>query len=199
MASMTTARRSLSAAIALPLMAIGIAALVYARWTTPMAAGDAAIAAGDWPGALAAYAAAGARFDRFPVLKEAAAGDYGHMAANELFALYQLKRYDEVLARAERAPDGAAPHLWAGLALFARARAETASSDAQLGWLARAEDELHRAVQNDPADWDAKYNFELVSRLAAELRRLPKTPPSQLMQLLRLQPRSGLKDPRPVG
>jgi hypothetical protein len=49
------------------------------------------------------------------------------------------------------------------------------------------------------ADWDTKYDFELVTKLAAELRKQPKTPPNQLMQLLRPQPKPGAKPVKRVG
>src|SRR5439155_279360 len=49
------------------------------------------------------------------------------------------------------------------------------------------------------ADWDTKFDFEMVTRLAAELRKQPKTPPNQLMQLLRPQPKPGAKPVRRVG
>ena len=65
--------------------------------------------------------------------------------------------------------------------------------------LTRAEEELRRAVEAAPDDWDTKYDFEMVTTLAAELRKQPKTPPNQLMQLLRPQPRPGAKPVKRVG
>ena len=56
-----------------------------------------------------------------------------------------------------------------------------------------------RAVEAAPDDWDTKFDFEMVTRLAAELRKQPKTPPNQLMQLLRPQPKPGAKPVRRVG
>ena len=99
---------------------------------------------------------------------------------------------------APRAPDAAAPHFWSGLAFYAKSRGD-GTPDEQFGWLSRAEEELRRAVEAEPADWDAKYDFELVTRLAAALRKSPKVPPNQLMQLLRPQPRPGTKPGRHIG
>ena len=90
------------------------------------------------------------------------------------------------------------PHFWSGCALFEKARAEE-KPEARLSWMSRAEEELRRAVESAPDDWDTKYDFELVTRLAAELRRQPKTPPNQLMQLLRPQPKAGARPARRVG
>ena len=124
--------------------------------------------------------------------------DYTHVMANELWLLHRLQRYDEVVDVAQRAPERAQPHFWSGAAFFEKARAEE-KPEPRLGWLTRAEEELRRAVEAEPDDWDTKYDFELVTKLAAELRKQPKTPPNQLMQLLRPQPKPGSKPVRRVG
>ena len=180
------------------LLGVGLAAVACARWTGPVADADAALALGQWERALASYARAEHRFDRLPVLREVIARDYNRVVTNQLWLYYRLQRYDDLIARAERAPEGATPHLWAGLALLAKGRAET-KPDAQLGWLTRSEEELRRAVEAEPADWDTKFDFELVTRLAAELRKQPKSPPSQLMQILRPPAKPGTKPGRRVG
>ena len=41
--------------------------------------------------------------------------------------------------------------------------------------------------------------FELTTRLAAELRKQPKTPHNQLMQLLRPEPKAGARPVKRVG
>ncbi|HJZ73635.1 MAG TPA: hypothetical protein VKE51_17965 [Vicinamibacterales bacterium] len=187
-----------SAAMVLLLLAGGVA-LAYARWTDPIAEGDRAIAEGQLERALAAYARAEARFDRVGgPAKQLFAGDYDRLIENQLWAMYRLGRYDETIEKADRSPDVSAAHFWAGCALFAKARAEE-KPDTRLGWMSRAEDELRRAVATAPGDWDTKYDFELAARLAAELRKQPKTPPNQLMQLLRPQPKAGAKPARRVG
>ena len=112
-------------------------------------------------------------------------------------ALYRLQRYDEVIDLAQRAPVESQPHFWTGAALFQKATVEE-KPDARLAWLSRAEDEFHKAVDAAPLDWDTKFNFELTTRLAAELRKQPNAPPKQLMQLLR-PPTAGQKNPRKVG
>ena len=173
---------------------LGCAAIVYARWTKPIAEADAALADGDYARALAGYADGEARFDRLPPLKQALSGEYNRIVANELWLLYHLDRFDQAIDKAERAPEGAQPHFWAGCAFFDKARTEE-KPEARLGWLTRAEEEFRRAVEAAPDDWDTKFDFELTTRLAAELRKQPKTPPNQLMQLLRPEPKAG---PRPL-
>jgi tetratricopeptide (TPR) repeat protein len=193
-----TPRRSLGAGLTTLLLLTGAAALAAARWTRPVAEADAALARRDWDRACDAYARAESRFDRVPALRQLFADDYARVAGAQLWIAYHRERYDEVIDRAQRAPDGAAPHLWAGLAFLAKGRAEP-KSDAQLGLLTRAEEELRRAVEEDPADWDTKYDFELVSRIAAGLRKQPKVPPNLLMQLLRQPPKSGARPGKRVG
>jgi tetratricopeptide (TPR) repeat protein len=164
----------------------------------PAADGDAALADGRYDEALARYADAEARFDRFAAARELFAGDYSHVMRNRLWILHRLARYDEAIDAAQRTPESALPHFWSGCALFEKARAEE-KPEARLGWLTRAEEEFRRAVEAAPADWDTKYDFELVTKLAAELRKQPKTPPNQLMQLLRPQPKPGAKPVKRVG
>jgi len=190
--------RSVSAAAMVLVLLAGGAALAYARWTRQAADGDAAVADGRYEQALASYAELEARFDRFAAAREFFAADYSHAMANQLWVLYRLQRYDETIDTAQRAPESALPHFWSGCALFEKARAEQ-KPDARLGWLTRAEEELRRAVEASPDDWDTKYDFELVTKLAAELRKQPQTPPNQLMQLLRPQPRPGAKPVKRVG
>jgi tetratricopeptide (TPR) repeat protein len=189
--------KSFGSALAVLVLLLGGTALAYAQWTHAIDAGDAALAAGQFDSALASYTVAEARFDRIPAAKQLFASDYQHAVANELSARYRLGHFDEVIERAEHAPDATVPHFWSGCAFFQKAVTEE-KPDARLGWLSRAEDELHKAVEATPDDWDTKYDFELTTRLASELRRQPKTPPKQLMQLLR-PPQTGAKQQRRVG
>jgi tetratricopeptide (TPR) repeat protein len=176
----------------------GVTATAYSRWTRAISDGDRALADGHYEQALEAYRAAEARFDRVAATKQLFAADYSRVVGNQLWALYSLGRYDEAIDKAERSPEGAAPHLWSGLAFFQKGRVEE-KPEPRLGWFSRSEEELRRAVEAAPDDWDTKYNFELVTRLAAELRKQPKTPPNQVMQLLRPQPKLGNKPARRVG
>ncbi len=173
---MTRLVRSVSAAVMILALVAGSSALVYARWTRPAADGDAALAAGRYEQALASYADAEARFDRVAAAKEWFAADYSHVMANQLWLLHRLQRYDEAIDKAQRAPEAALPHFWSGCAFFEKARAE-AKPDPRLGWLTRAEEQFRRAVEAAPDDWDTKYDFELTTRLASELRKQPTTPP----------------------
>src|SRR5206468_2690501 len=169
--------KSFGSALMVMLLVLGCAAIAYARWTRPVADADEALNAGDYAAALAGYSAGEARFDRLPPVKQALSAEYNRIVSNELWLLYRLERYDETIDKAERAPEGAQPHFWAGCAFFDKARVEQNNNDARLGWLSRAEEEFRRAVEAAPAAWDTKFNFELTTRLASELRKQPKTPP----------------------
>jgi tetratricopeptide (TPR) repeat protein len=189
--------RTLTSTAVAVLLAAGLALAGYARWTSHVTAGDAAIADGQFDQARAQYTLAEARFDAVPAIRQLVADEYARVVASHLTALYRLKRYDEVIDLAQRAPAAATPSFWAGSAFFQKAIAEE-QPDTRLGWLGRAEEEFRKAVEATPDDWDTKYDFELTTRLAAELRKQPKTPPKQMMQLLR-PPQPGVKTPRRVG
>jgi tetratricopeptide (TPR) repeat protein len=179
------------------LLAAGLGLVGYARWTAHVTEADAALADGRLDQALAEYKLAEARFDALPAVRQLASTEYTRVVGNHLLTLYRLKRYDEVIDLAQKAPAAAAPSFWSGSAFFQKAIVEE-QPDARLGWLGRAEEEFRKAIEAAPDDWDTKYDFELTTRLAAELRKQPKTPPKQMMQLLR-PPQPGVKTPRRVG
>jgi tetratricopeptide (TPR) repeat protein len=172
------------------LFAGGCAMITYARWTQPIVDADAAMDAGDFVRALASYSVAETRFDSLPPLKRFLPSEYDRVVANQLWLLHRLERYDEIIEKAARAPESANPHFWAGAACFKLGRVEKNQS-ARTAWLGRAQEELRRALDAAPADWDAKFDLELAMRLNQELHRQPQTPPSELMHLLRPEPRPG--------
>lgn len=176
----------------------GVAMIGYARFSAPIVAGDRAAADGRWEDALASYGDAERRFDRLPALKQIAAADYARVVEAQLAILYTLRRYDDLIDRVDRSPDRASPHFWEGLALYAKGRAEE-KPEPRLQWFTRAEDDFRRAVGAAPTDWDAKYDLELVSRLVNEVRKQPKTPPKQLMQLLHPESKTAARPAKRVG
>lgn len=178
--------------------AIGAALLVAAAWIRPVAEGARARREGHWDLALKQYAAAEARFDAWPVTKQVVPGAYRISQANQLWVLYRLQKDDDLVEKAGASAPSADTHFWAGCALFRKARAEE-QTEARIGWLSRADEEFRRALELDPPDWDTKYNYELTRRLLAELKKQPKTPPNQLLQLLRPKPKAGGQPTRRVG
>ncbi len=189
--------KAIGTSIVLLMLVAGATGLAYARWTRAISNADAALAGGELDRARAGYAAAAAHFDRVPAGRQVFAAEYARVVGNELLILYRLERYDDAIDLAERAPEAATPHFWSGCAFFQKASTEE-NPETRLGWFTRAEEEFHRAAEAAPDDWDTKFDFELTTRLASELRKQPKTPPKQLMQLLRPPP-AGAKTPRRVG
>lgn len=189
--------RALGSTLVVLLLAAGVVLIGYARWTGPIEAADAALAGGRDDAAVAAYQIAEARFDAVPAVKQLLPAEHARAVGNHLLALYRVKRYDEVIDVAQKAPAAAQPNFWSGCAFFQKALVEQAP-EARLGWLSRAEEEFRKAIEAAPDDWDTKFDFELTTRLAAELRKQPNTPPKQMMQLLR-PPTAGAKPPRRIG
>lgn len=189
--------KTLGTFLVVVMLLAGVGLLGYARWTRPLAEADAALAGGRLEEALAAYERAEATFERTPAATGLFRREYARAAGNRLLILYRLQRFDDAIDAAEHAPLDAAPHFWSGCAFFEKARVEK-QPEARLGWLARAEEQFRKAVEAAPWDWDTKFNYELTTRLAAELRKNPRTPPSQMMQLLR-PTTAGSKTPRRVG
>ena|SRR5262245_7671608 len=189
--------KTLGSTIVVLLLLAGLALVGYARWTAPIRAADAALAEGRLDQAIAGYQQAEARFDMIPAVRQAVTSEYLRIVGNHLWALYRLKRFDEVIDLAQKVPTEASPHFWSACALFQKALVEE-SPEARLGWLTRAQEEFRKSVETDPEDWDTKFNFELTTRLSDALRKQPNTPPKQMMQLLR-PPTPGAKPPRRVG
>src|SRR5688500_6796260 len=187
----------LGSTIVVVLLASGLALLGYARWSGAIGAADRDLANGDLPSAIANYQIAEGRFEALPAAKHVVPRGHARIVSNHLWALYRLQRYDEVIDLAQKAPPESAPHFWSACAFFQKASVEH-KPEARLGWLGRAEEEFRKAVESAPDDWDTKYNFELTSRLSAELRKQPNTPPKQLMLLLR-PPTPGSKPARRIG
>ena len=189
--------RVLLSGVVVVLLLSGLTLLGYARWTGAIKDADLALASGNLEAAITGYQTAASRFDALPAAKQIVPGEYNRAVGNHLWALYRLKRYDEVIDLAQKAPPESAPNFWSSCAFFQKATVEE-KPEARLGWLSRAEEEFRKAVEAAPDDWDTKYNFELTARLSAELRKQPNTPPKQLMQLLR-PPTPGSKTPRRTG
>lgn len=176
----------------------GIGLVALSAWTRPLEEAHRAADAGRLQEALERYTATEARFDRLPVTKQLLPSAYHGSVASQLWIHYQLHQYDEVLEKAAASPSIAPVHFWAGCALFAKAREEE-NPESRLGWLGRAADEFRTALERVPDDWDSKYNYELTRRLLEELRKQPKTPPKQMLQLLRPEPKAGGRPGRRVG
>jgi len=190
--------RVLAWSIVLVGLVSGAALLWFSAWRQPLIDGDAAAAGGDWRRALDRYAAAEAQFNEWPLAKRVFPAVYRDTLANQLAAHYRLGELDAILEKVDTIPDTAARRFWAGSAFFEKSRDEQ-NADTRLGWIGRAADEFKVALELEPDNWDVIYNYELTKRLFDELRKKPKTPPKQLLELLRPQPKEGNRPVKRVG
>lgn len=170
---------------------VGSGLVAVSAWARPLVEARQAADAGRLQEAFERYSVTEARFDRVPFTKQLLPTAYRDSVVSQLWIHYQLREYDALLEKAAASPSVGPVHFWAGVALFAKARDED-RADARLTWLGRAVEEFRSALEQQPEDWDTKYNFELTRRLLDELRKQPKTPPKQMLQLLR-------PEQKPVG
>lgn len=187
----------LSAAALVLTLLVGVAALMYGRWSRPLLDGDAAATDGRRDEAIAAYRLAEERFGRFALTRLLFAREHATAVANQLALLYHAGDYNGVIDKAAASPSAATPHFWAGLSLMQLGMAE-GREDAQLVWFTRAEEELKLALKATPQDWDTKVDYEIAARVVAEMRRQPKRRIENPLQLLRPQPAPGTP-PRKIG
>ncbi len=176
----------------------GAVLLAADTWLRPLNTAERELEDGDLEQALKDFEAAEARFDKAPAAKQILPAAYEASISNQLWALYRMQNYDSLVEKATTSPASHGVHFWAGCALFEKGRVEE-QPEARIGWLSRAEEEFHKALELSPTDWDTKFNYELTKKLLQELKKNPKTPPKQLIQLLRPQPKSGSQPARRVG
>lgn len=177
---------------------VGLGLVAVSAWARPLAEARQAADAGRLQEAFERYAVTEARFDRLPFAKLLLPAAYRDSVVSQLWIHYQLREYDALLEKASGSPSVGPVHFWAGSALFEKARGED-NAEARLTWLGRAAEEFRSALERQPEDWDTKYNFELTRRLLDELRKQPKTPPKQMLQLLRPEPKAVVRPGRRVG
>ena len=165
------ALRLATAVGALLLFAVSLSLISYARWLRGIADGNRALANGDIAAARQAYEAAARRnmAPRNP--------GYRQLVFNRARALYESNQDEELTRMLEtevvRAPllaDDSEYHFWMGNVQFRRALAQKDKQALQAG-LQQAVESYRRALIVAPDDWDAKYNYELTSRLLDGMRK----------------------------
>jgi hypothetical protein len=180
---------------AVALLLVGAVCLAAGRWLSPILDAQQAAREGRLQQAVASYAVAEKRFASMPLVKRVLPNLYDMVVTNELRVLYTLKQYDEVIDKAG-ATATRGGNFWAGCALFAKGDLALMTPDKRMKWLSEAQEEFRRAVQNAPSDFDAKFNYEVTTRVIAGARRAPKTPRPTDLNLLTP---SNLQTPRKVG
>lgn len=183
--------------MAVALVAGGVL-IAAAAWLRPLTEAQQALAEGRYEPALQQYAAAETRFGKTQVMRQIAPALYRISVDDQLWLLYRMGEYDKVLEKSATSPSTAAVHFWAGSAAFHKWLGEQ-QQEARLAWLGRAEEEFRKSIEHDRTNWDAKYNFEMTKRILNELKQKPKTPPQQILQLLRPQPKQTGEPAKRVG
>ena len=190
-------RRPLYPAALVLTLLVGAGLFVHGVWTRPLLEADRAAGDGRLDEALTAYRAAAARFERLGLARGLFADAHADALGNQLALLYRKGDFTAVIDQAASRPAAAGSHFWAGLALMQLGMAE-GKVDLQLTWFSRAEEELKRALQAAPDDWDTKVNYEIAARVVSEMRKGPTRRIENPLQLLRPQPAQGAT-PRKVG
>ena len=166
------------------LLVLGGLLLVAGWWLHPIADAEQAVREGRHQPALESYGVAEKRFAALPFSKRLLPGLYDLVIKNELAVMYALNQYDAVIdkAGATGTPGG---KFWAGCALFVKADMEWMKTETRMSWLAQAHEEFRRAMEASPADFDAKFNYELTAKLIADLRKDPNVERPRDMKLLK--------------
>ncbi len=176
----------------------GLALLGGASWMRPLMEAQQALDQGQLDAARMHYARAELRFNQIAASRQAFPALYRLSVDDQLYLMYRQGQLDALLEKAATSPATAGVHFWAGCAAYQKALAEE-KIEAKLPWLGRAEDEFKKSLELDRHDWDTKYNYEVAKRLLTELKKQPKTPPKQQLQLLRPQPKPNGEPAKRVG
>ncbi|HEX7942627.1 MAG TPA: hypothetical protein VF488_12520 [Gemmatimonadaceae bacterium] len=164
------------------LLVTGIALLVGARWFAPIVSAQQAMREGRSRDALDSYRVAEERLGRSFLARRLAPSLYDTALSNELSIMYALKQYDDVIDKAG-ATQSAAGRFWAGCALFSKADVDVSSKN-WMNWMSQAQQEFRAALDADPSDFDARFNYELAGRLILSMKQDPTVERPKDLQLL---------------
>ncbi len=140
--------------------------------------------------ALEGYIVAEKRLTSIPLARRVVPRVFEHLVDNELSLMYELKRYDDVIDKASIAGT-ASGSFWSGCALFSKADAEFLLPDKRATWFGQALEQFKRAVGASPADFDAKFNYELTRRVITILEDQPNDDEEKPKALKLLKPTAG--------
>ncbi len=165
-------------AAAILVLAASLLLLSDARWVYGVAQGNRALAGGNVSAARQAYTIAEKRIGATLLPFVLVRSHYRQLVFNQARLLNADRKYDDLsrlldagLARAPELANDPEYHFWTGIAEYRKAIAQTDKQVLRAG-LQQAADSFRLALTFAPegADWDAKYNYELISRLLADMR-----------------------------
>lgn len=214
------ARKRLGSAVgkwmaALVLAAVAYLGLRYGALLDDMDRAAAVYAQGDIEGALTIYDSIEERIRTLHAMRIIPARDRQNLFLNQARLLYTLKRYDEATERLRREDEIGGDTtegrflLLRGNIAFRRAMLQyqqmapkvftlyTPATDVRMleENLLAAEGNFRESLRLDPNDWDAKYNFELVS----SMRKSPKAPDPEKLRRLGEAPQIKQLPPESAG
>lgn len=155
---------------------VSVGALVYGRTLRGIDRANALYWDGSTDAAIQAFRDLDAGFRSHGLLTRLVPRERDLVLHNYLRLLYLQEDYDSVIVRGEDAlldHDGPAPVVsyWLGNAYYRKAVSGEAEEEEALAWLRRAGEQYQEAVVEASADWDVKYNHELVQTLLHEIDR----------------------------
>lgn len=194
-------RRQIAAVTAaLGVLAASMILLSYAQWVRGIADGNRAMADENFSAAEQAYTAAEKRAGHIFLPGVLLRSHYRTLLFNEARLLNISKKYDDLgrllATAAVHLPEFANDpeyHFWMGIVEYRKALSETDKQVLRAG-IERAADSFRLALASAPngGDWDAKYNYELTSRLLAGMRNKNEDSPEKFhrggMKILREDP-----------
>lgn len=168
-------RRVAVAAAGLLLLVVSGFLLTYARWVHGIVDGNRALANGDITAARQTYDTAARRLEQWPSARRLPG--YRQLVFNRARALYAAKQDEDLThmleAEVVHAPslaDDSEYHFWIGNVEFRKAIAQKDKQAVQAG-LEHAAESFRRSLVAAPDDWDAKYDYEVTTRLLEGMRK----------------------------
>ena len=168
-------RRWTGTAVLGGVLLVSLLFLGYGIWLLQLERGARAVAPGDLDTAADLYASAERPFHS--VLSRLFPDHYSRTVFPQVALLYNRGKTDEAAGQLERAAarspalsERAEYAFWSGNILLRRAL-ENTDPDVVLKNLYAAVAHFRKALEAAPADWDIKYNYELVQYILAEQER----------------------------
>jgi hypothetical protein len=160
----------------------GAILIVAGRWFSPMVSAQQAMKEGRLQVALIEYRSAERRLAGSAIVRRLLPEVYDSAISSELAIMYSLKQYDDVIDKAG-ATGSPAARFWAGCALFAKADIDVSDKN-RLNWMAQAQQEFRGAVAAEPDNFDARFNYELIAKLIAGMKKDPTIERPKDLQML---------------
>ena len=181
------------------LLVVSVVGLVYGSLLRGIDLAAKSYEGGDMEGALRQYETIEQRLRSLGSLRLIPAADRRNLILSEARLLYALGRYDDAIERMQRetdisgkANDDGRFKLLQGEIAFRKAvityrEASKKNPQALEEALRAAEEDFRDSLSKSPNDWDAKFNFEFVSRMRNQVNHSDQEQVNLLMKNVRVQ------------